>query len=455
MSVCDWPIVSNVCDVAGEAAATVAAFPFELIASAMGGAAEWLFEAVWDAFGATTLVDVTRPEYVAVYNIIFGIAVSLMLLFFCLQLITGLVKRDPTALSRAVLGLAKSVLGSFVVITLVALALEITDQLCIGIIQAAGETVDSMGGKISILVAGLGGITMAAPGVGAVLIIFLAGLAIAAAAIVWLSLLVRKALLLVAIALAPLAFSGSSWDAAKGWISKWAMFVLALVLSKLVLVIIFLVAITQVSAPISTDLTSVSDPLAGIVLMALAGFSPYLVYRFLSFVGVDLYNQIGAEQEAKSAVNRPVPIPTKPAGDGPKKVLDTNTGDKPTSSPPPSNPSSSGPASSAAPAATATAGEGTAATGGAATGGAAVAAPVAAVVVAKEAATAGPKAGTALAAQGEQAADAANQSTSTPPPPNAPAPASSTPSAPAGAPRGSEPPPPPPPPVPKTPPGKE
>ena len=455
MSVCDWPIVSNVCDVAGEAAATVAAFPFELIASAMGGAAEWLFEAVWDAFDATTLVDVTRPEYVAVYNIIFGIAVSLMLLFFCLQLITGLVKRDPTALSRAVLGLAKSVLGSFVVITLVALALEITDQLCIGIIQAAGETVDSMGGKISILVAGLGGITMAAPGVGAVLIIFLAGLAIAAAAIVWLSLLVRKALLLVAIALAPLAFSGSSWDAAKGWISKWAMFVLALVLSKLVLVIIFLVAITQVSAPISTDLTSVSDPLAGIVLMALAGFSPYLVYRFLSFVGVDLYNQIGAEQEAKSAVNRPVPIPTKPAGDGPKKVLDTNTGDKPTSSPPPSNPSSSGPASSAAPAATATAGEGTAATGGAATGGAAVAAPVAAVVVAKEAATAGPKAGTALAAQGEQAADAANQSTSTPPPPNAPAPASSTPSAPAGAPRGSEPPPPLPPPVPKTPPGKE
>ena len=450
MSVCDWPIVSNVCDVAGEAAATVAAFPFELIASAMGGAAEWLFEAVWDAFDATTLVDVTRPEYVAVYNIIFGIAVSLMLLFFCLQLITGLVKRDPTALSRAVLGLAKSVLGSFVVITLVALALEITDQLCIGIIQAAGETVDSMGGKISILVAGLGGITMAAPGVGAVLIIFLAGLAIAAAAIVWLSLLVRKALLLVAIALAPLAFSGSSWDAAKGWISKWAMFVLALVLSKLVLVIIFLVAITQVSAPISTDLTSVSDPLAGIVLMALAGFSPYLVYRFLSFVGVDLYNQIGAEQEAKSAVNRPVPIPTKPAGDGPKKVLDTNTGDKPTSSPPPSNPSSSGPASSAAPAATATAGEGTAATGGAATGGAAVAAPVAAVVVAKEAATAGPKAGTALAAQGEQAADAANQSTSKPPSPNAPAPA-----APAGAPRGSEPPPPPPPPVPKTPPGKE
>lgn len=453
MSVCDWPIVSTVCDVAGEAAATVAAFPFELIASAMGGAAEWLFGAVWDAFDATTLVDVTRPEYVAVYNIIFGIAVSLMLLFFCLQLITGLVKRDPTALSRAAFGLARSVLGSFVVITVVALALEITDQLCIGIIQAAGETVESMGGKISVLVAGLAGITMAAPGVGAVLIIFLAGLAIAAAAIVWLSLLIRKALLLVAIALAPLAFSGSSWDAAKGWISKWSMFVIALVLSKLVLVIIFLVAITQVSAPISTDLTSVSDPLAGIVLMALAGFSPYMVYRFLSFVGVDLYNQMGAESEAKSALNRPLPIPTSGSGQAaPQKVFGSKSGETPSGgtpassgSNPPSASSGSPPSAASTPAATG--GGTTAAAGGAA-------APVAAVVVAKEAATAGPKAGTALAGQVEQTADAANQNTTTPPPTT---PASSAPASPspAGVPRESDPPPPPSPPVPKTPASKE
>ena len=88
-------------------------------------------------FDTTTLVDVTKPGYVAVYNLLFGIAVFVMLIFFCLQLITGLVRRDPTALTRAALGLAKSVLGSFVVITLTALLLEVVDQLCIGIVQAA------------------------------------------------------------------------------------------------------------------------------------------------------------------------------------------------------------------------------------------------------------------------------------------------------------------------------
>lgn len=419
MGVCDVPVISTVCDTAGEAAASLISAPFDWLAQAMGEAAAWLFESVWTVFDTTTLVDVQRPEYVEVYNLVFGIAAFLMLLFFCFQLITAMIRREPGGLSRAALGLAKSVLGSFVVITVTALALEIVDQLCVGIIQAAGETTESLGDKIAALVVGLTALNMGAPGVAAILTIFLAGLAIAAAAIVWLSLLVRKALLLVTIALAPLAFSGASWDASRGWISKWAMFVIALVLSKLVLVVILLVAVTQVAAPIDGDLASVSDPLAGIVLMAIAGFAPYMTYKFLSFMGFDLYHAMGAEQEAKQALNRPVPTPGKPGGDQPKKVLDGGKdggspgdgggggggGGGPKQSPTPAKPPAGTPTGSS----TATAG-----TSGGATGGTAAAAgPAAAVVigaeVAKKAATAGPKAGQAVAGQAESASDGADQ----------------------------------------------
>ncbi len=460
MGVCDVPIISSVCDTAGEAAASLVAAPFDWLAQAMGAAAGWLFEAVWTVFDTTTLVDVSRPEYVAVYNILFGIAVFVMLIFFCLQLITGLIRRDPTALSKAALGLAKSVLGSFVVITLTALLLEIVDQLSIGIIQAAGETTESMGDKITLLAAGLVGINIAAPGVGAIITIFLAGLAIAAAAIVWLSLLVRKALLLVAIVLAPLAFSGASWDATRGWIGKWAMFVIALICSKLVLVVMFLVAITQVSAPIDGDLSSVSDPIAGIVLMAMAAFAPYLTYKFLSFVGFDMYHAIGSEQDAKQALNRPIPTPTKPQGGGePKKVLDGGEGSKSSGGgsgegggggknpPQPKNPAaqaSGGTAGAGGGKAAASGSAGAGASGGAGAGasagaGAAAAGPAAAAVigakVAKDAATAGPKAGKALGGQGETAADAAGQTGSTPPPAAqaGPPPSSSEPKAPPAA----------------------
>ncbi|MCA0337302.1 conjugal transfer protein TrbL [Raineyella sp.] len=440
MGVCDIPVISTVCDVAGEAAATLISAPFDWLASAMGAAAGWLFEAVWTVFDSTTLVDVTSGEYVGVYNLIFGIAVFVMLLFFCLQLITGMIRREPAALSRAALGLAKSVLGSFVVITLTALLLEIVDQLSVGIIQAAGETTATMGDKIALLVAGLTALNVGAPGVGAILTIFLAALAIAAAAIVWLSLLIRKALLLVAVVLAPFAFSGASWDATRGWISKWAMFVVALVLSKLVLVVILLVAVTQVSAPIDADLSNIADPLAGVVLMALAGFAPYMTYRFLSFIGFDLYNSMGSEQEAKSALNRPVPTPGKPQGGDPKQVLDGkgDGGDKKASSgsggagggpkakptPPPSSAGGAG------------AGSGSA---GAAGGGAAAAGPIAAGVVAgaavvKAAATAGPKAGQALADQADHAASGAEQSGSAPVTPHAPPPSQPLPKTPSSSP---------------------
>lgn len=455
MGVCDVPVISSVCDAVGEGAASLVAAPFDWLAQAMGAAAGWLFEAVWSVFDTTTLVDVTKPGYIAVYNLLFGIAVFVMLIFFCLQLITGLIRRDPTALTRAALGLAKSVLGSFVAITLTALLLEVVDQLCIGIVQAAGETTESMGDKIALLAAGLVGINIAAPGVGAIITIFMAGLAITAAAIVWLSLLVRKALLLVAVVFAPLAFSGASWDASRGWIGKWAMFVIALICSKLVLVVMFLVAITQVSAPIDADLASVSDPIAGIVLMAMAAFAPYLTYKFIAFVGFDMYHAIGSEQDAKSALNRPIPVPSKPQGGAdPKKVLDGSSGGGNTSGG--SSGGSSAPPPPKTPAPTPAASGGRAAGGGAAAGGggAAAAGPVAAGVVvgasvAKGAATAGPKAGTALGAQGEHAADAAAQ---TPPPPAA-SPAA-PPSSPAPRPPSTDPSPPPkqpPPPAPRPP----
>ena len=375
MGICDLPVISGVCETAGEAAASLVSAPFDWLAQAMGSAAGWLFEAVWNVFDATTLVDITSDGYLSVYNLLFGIAVFVMLLFFCLQLITGLIRRDPTALTRAALGLAKSVLGSFVVITLTGLLLEVVDQLCVGIVQAAGETTESMGDKITTLAGGLAGINIAAPGVGAIITIFLAGLAITSAAIVWLSLLVRKALLLV--------------------------------------------AITQVAAPIDGDLSSISDPLAGVVLMAMAAFAPYLTYRFISFVGFDMYHAIGAEQDAKNSLNRPIPLPDRQPGN-PRQVLDGSGGDsnggggKQPAKPSTPNPSAS---QGGAEAGAGTGGAAGASGSGAASGGSAAAAGAAAAAVigaqvAKDAAIAGPKAGAELGQQAETAADAADHTPS-------------------------------------------
>ena len=422
MSVCDIPVISNVCDAVGEGAATLVSAPFDWLASTMGQAAGWLIEAMWTVFDSTTLVDVQSPGYLNVYNLLFGIGVFIVLLFFCFQLILGLIRREPAALARAALGAAKAVLGSFIVITLTATALEIVDQLCIGVVQAAGETTATMGDKIALLTAGLTTINIAAPGVGAIVTIFLAGLMICAVAIVWFSLLIRKALLLVAIVLAPIAFAGAAWDVTRGWIGKWAAFVVALIISKLVLVVVFLIAITQVSTPIEADLSAVTEPISGIVLLFIAAFAPYMVYRFISFLGFDLYHAMGSEQEAKSAVNRPVPVPSKPQSDGVKKVLDGGSGGGGTSKAAPAataspSTSASGGATSGGSAAGAGAGASAGAGGATAAAGPAAAAVIGAKVI-KAAATAGPQLGGAVGGTAETAAAGAGGSGAAAPAPH-------------------------------------
>ena len=75
MSVCDVPVIHEVCNAAGDAAGAVVTAPFDWLAQGMGGAAEWMFTSVWKVIDTTTVVEVTSGEYTKVYNIMFGVGV--------------------------------------------------------------------------------------------------------------------------------------------------------------------------------------------------------------------------------------------------------------------------------------------------------------------------------------------------------------------------------------------
>lgn len=424
-SICEVPIISGVCSKVGEGAASLVEAPFNWLAQAAGEAAVWLFQSVWTLFDTTTLVDITGDGYLAVYNIVFGIAVLLTFAFFCLQLLTSVIRREPAGLARAATGMAKSILGAFVLVTITATLLEIVDRLCIGIIQATGTTLDEMGDKIGALVKGLTAVHIAAPGASAIIIIFLSFLAMTAAAIVWFSLLVRKALILILVVLGPIALAGANWDVTRGWFGKWATFVLALIISKFVVVLVFLVAITQVNAPIDSDLASIADPVAGIVLMFIAGFAPYMCYKLLAFAGADMYQLSSTEQEAKQSMNRPLPVSHKP--NAAKQVLGDNdkgdpsgggggkqaTPDAAKAGTGKSTTAATGPGSAGAKTGTTAAGTGTGTGTSAMVGPAGLAAVGVALI--KSAAEAGPKAGAAVEQAAEGHSDSANEGATAPP----------------------------------------
>ncbi|MFC8797096.1 conjugal transfer protein TrbL [Promicromonospora sp. NPDC057138] len=436
MGLCTNPVTAGVCQQAAEEATTQIGAVFvdlvNTLADGVGALASFLLVQLWNLMATTTLVDVTRGEFTGVYNLVFGVAVFLMLGFFLLQLITGMLRREPGALARAVFGLAKSVLGSFVVVTLTATLLEITDQVCLGIVRASGTTMEAMGAQLATVGVAATASSVLAPLPGALLSLFLAAMSAAAVLIVWFSLLVRKALLLVAIALAPLALAGASWDATRGWVSKWAQFVVALIVSKLVLVVVFLLAVSFTGTPVAADLATWSEKLAGVTLLLVAGFAPYMTYKAISFMGIDMYHAMSVEQEAKSALNRPMPMTAGSAAAGglfgrkAATVLGADgrpggqgSGQGGGASGAGSGGSSGGgsAAGAAAPkvvSAGAGASGGSAAAGAGAAGAGAAAGVAAPVVIgaqlAKAAATSGPKAGAAVAGGAGQQSDAAASS---------------------------------------------
>lgn len=443
MALCDVPVISTVCDAVGEGAASLITAPFDILAQGIANAAAWMFEGVWTIFDSTTLVDLTGEGYIDVYNIVFGIAVLITFAFFCLQLVGSLIRREPGALGRAATGIAKSILGAFVLVTVTAILLEIVDQLCIGIVQATGTSMEEMGTKIGLLVGGLLTLNLAAPGATAIVVIFLGFLAMAAAAIVWFSLLIRKCLILILVVLGPIALAGASWDVTRGWFAKWASFVLALIFSKFVVVLIFLIAISQVSVPIELDVSSIADPIAGVVLMLIAGFAPYMCFKLMSFAGVDMYALASTEQEAKQSVNRPLPISHTPKPEAPAQILQGKNDPAPSGDPkPPATDStpvipgdggggggSSPVANAGTPAAAEAGAEGTAVKAGS-TAGPVGLAVVGGVAVAKGVAEAGPKAGAAVGQAAEQYAQGASDGASAPPATQPPTPAHTSPAPP-------------------------
>jgi hypothetical protein len=415
MSLCDNPVVGGLCDDVGQAVS--AANPLAGLGEAMGGIAEFAIRGMWSLLDSTTLVDLRAEHFGRVYDLVFGIAVVVMLGFFLLQVIGGMIRREPGALARGLTGLVKAVLGSFVVLALTATLLEIVDRVCIGIVDAAGTTMERM--EMQLLAATTAGVVGASlpRGTGALLTLFLAGLAAGAAFITWMSLLIRKALLLVSVVFAPLALAGATWDASRGWVARWAQLVVALILSKLVLVVVFLLATSMLSAPVDADLASVSEPLTGVVLLLVAGFAPYLTYRAISFIGFDLYQSMHAEQEAKQALNRPMPyVPSLSQRAAPPSVLRGEGGGAPKAHGASGVPAASSPvagtaSSSGAAGATGTARAGaagaSAGSAGTAAGAAAVAAPVIlGAMAAKAAATAGPRVGAAVGDSAGQHMDA-------------------------------------------------
>jgi type IV secretion system protein TrbL len=416
-------------------AASAANDAFSNIAAWFGKATSQATTWLWGEIGSATSVNINSPQLSTDLLATSAIAVVLSLGLFLLQVITSVLRREPSGLGRALKGLVISLVASVFALSVTRILLGVVDSLAEGVVSyTMGTNIAGLGGQLAI-----GGIS----GVANPAVVLLFSLVIlAAVVVVWAAMMIRKMMIIIAAVLTPLAFSGATADITRGWVRKWIEFMAAMIASKLLLVIILMIGVSVIDgAGVSAQpgagqqLTQLAT---GSLILLMGGFAPWAAIKMFHFTGDALHTAHASVAAAPSGARTLVSAPQKlnamhsQASHAASKLSSTSSGAPAHNQPPKDSadvltqkPTHSGVPGGGINSAVASTGQPTAATakslgagtgssaaaggsGGAAVAGGSVAAAavVAPVVVAAGAVIAAKKAGTAAANGAHQATPA-------------------------------------------------
>ncbi len=246
--------------------------------------AVWLMNEVGRAMTASTAVELDATWFKAHEAVMAGLAAAVVVPMVCCAAIQAVYRQSPSMLVRSFLVyLPLSVLLTGVAVTLVRLALAVTDALSAQVMGGAGASTSSLFTDLAVALAG--GVGGPAPGFA----VFAGGLLVAAGALVlWLELVVRAAAVSAAVLFLPLALAALVWPAVSHWCRRLADTLVALILSKLVVAAVLSLGVAALAGGGSSVGTGQPGGFAavvtGIALLLLATLSPFTLLRLVPAV---------------------------------------------------------------------------------------------------------------------------------------------------------------------------
>jgi hypothetical protein len=281
------PIVN--CDPAASLAKDAARGAAE---ATLGALVKWVIDgavAVLDRIGQE-IDKAAEPHLDALWftkhvKVMQNLALLVVLPLLLAALIGAVIHQDPGRLVRAVaVYLPLAVLGGFVAVQVTQLALAVTDQLCWLVSHGMGNDVHHAVLNVGVALQGVA----AAPGTalaGGFLTFVVALLVVVGAVLIWLELLLRSAAIYVAVMFLPLTLAGLVWPATARWAKRLVEILVALILSKFVVVAVISLAASGLGAGLGAGPSDgLAAGLGGAALLLLAGFAPFVLLRLVPVV---------------------------------------------------------------------------------------------------------------------------------------------------------------------------
>ncbi|MFI8248573.1 hypothetical protein [Kitasatospora sp. NPDC085930] len=247
------------------------------------------------AIDGTTQVDFTNASFLQQYAVVFAASTIITLVLWLLAVTKRAVRGAPltTAISEAIGFLWLTVVASAFTPLILYTVVSATDGLTTAIaVGTKSDTGTYLGGFADTLEKGdMGG--------GPLILIIVSLVAVLAAAVLWVELLIRAAMLYVGALLGTAVYAGLVDKQLWKHVRRWAGVMLAVDLAKPIIVIILgLAGAVATGAGANDDFARV---LSGLAILFLSIFASASVYRFVPGFGDEIMSMRHARASAVSA----------------------------------------------------------------------------------------------------------------------------------------------------------
>ncbi|MFI6447873.1 hypothetical protein [Kitasatospora sp. NPDC050543] len=269
--------------------------PLGSLAKGCAQAAGWVVRKLSGAIDGTTQVDFTNASFLQQYAVVFAGSTIITLVLWLLAVTKRAVRGAPltTAFSEAIGFLWLTVVASAFTPLILYTVVSATDGLTAAI--AAGTKSDTgtyLGGFADTLEKG-------DTGGGPLILIIVSLVAVLAAAVLWIELLIRAAMLYVGALLGTAVYAGLVDKQLWKHVRRWAGVMVAVDLAKPIIVIILGLAGAVATGAGATD--DFAKVLSGLSILFLSIFASATVYRFVPGFGDEMMNMRQARASAVRA----------------------------------------------------------------------------------------------------------------------------------------------------------
>jgi hypothetical protein len=270
-------VIGTIGGAAGDAVGAGASAIMRPVVSWAAEGAAWLMQQVAVQVGRSTRPALDSSWFRHRYAGMAQLAIATVSLFLLLAVGQAIATQNAGRLIRSVLiALPSAMLLTFAAISLVELALAVSDAMTAAALKGTGEDVRKAFHGIADVLTGN------APTLAPFALFLSALVTSLLALIVWLELVMREAAVYVAVVFLPLTLAGAVWEHTSQWSRRLAEWLLAIVFAKFTIGVAFAIAASAiVNAPKGGG--GLSALLAGCAVLAIAALTPWALFKLLPF----------------------------------------------------------------------------------------------------------------------------------------------------------------------------